>query len=554
MHPHRSPWLPALLALAAPVASQGEPDHWSPRVTLRTSYGWYAAPIHATLLPTGDVSIVGYARPTFDAPPAYTQRHYFVTRMPPLGAPTPPQIFTTHLPAPLDAIDRPLPPEWIVNDDLFCMGNTLTADGELFTVGGTRVYANFNTGEFKSEGLPYATRLDPTGTVWTRVPADMLGVATLGLPARWYPTATRLHDGRILATGGFDNVLPAPTPNLTVEVFDPQTDAWTVLSDTSETPPEIFQSNFTDVYVLPAEVDRAELILFGNASLPILFDPDAAAGSPKWTVRQEPRPAGASGFANLGATSALLPLRVTDGEWGYSNGSVAFVGGLDGTVPERSVDVYDPEVSAWTRHLDLGEPRHDSSAVLLPDGRVLVVAGSDGVGGDPDVTYARYLDPRSDFRLSTGQSNGVEVRGYHTVALLLPDGRVLVGGGRDEDTEGTGEKASFRLLSPGYMSQPRPAITAAPSELTLGQPFTMETEGARPAEVVLLALGSMTHSFDTCQRYVELRVTAIASEGAAHTVRALAPPDARVAPPGYYMLFALDAELTPSIAEIVRVR
>jgi hypothetical protein len=69
--------------------------------------------------------------------------------------------------------------------------------------------------------------------------------------------------------------------------------------------------------------------------------------------------------------------------------------------------------------------------------------------------------------------------------------------------------------------------------------------------MVLVALGSMTHSYDMNQRLVELPMV-YSGEFGEHTVHFVrAPISAETAPPGNYMLFALDAARVPSVAQII---
>ena len=68
-----------------------------------------------------------------------------------------------------------------------------------------------------------------------------------------------------------------------------------------------------------------------------------------------------------------------------------------------------------------------------------------------------------------------------------------------------------------------------------------------------MSLGSMTHSVDMNQRYVELEILSVTPNGSGHDVEARAPSDAVVAQPGYYMLFVLDGKRIPSEARIVEL-
>ncbi|HET7364745.1 MAG TPA: galactose oxidase early set domain-containing protein, partial [Burkholderiales bacterium] len=133
----------------------------------------------------------------------------------------------------------------------------------------------------------------------------------------------------------------------------------------------------------------------------------------------------------------------------------------------------------------------------------------------------------------------------------------LVAGGRSRGSEPTDpedEKPSLRYLYPPYLSPlesppARPVITSAPQSIGYGSTFTVEVAGGPVSEVVLMGLGSMTHAFDTNQRYVQLAAT---PQGAG-LVQVSGPANVQTAPPGYYMLFVLNESRIPSVASFVRV-
>ena len=94
----------------------------------------------------------------------------------------------------------------------------------------------------------------------------------------------------------------------------------------------------------------------------------------------------------------------------------------------------------------------------------------------------------------------------------------------------------------------RPVISTAPatSASTPASPITPKAASIR--KVALVGLGDVTHGVDQGQRYVPLTFTASGT-----TLTVTGPPNGGVAPPGYYMLFIVDAAGVPSVAKIVQV-
>ena len=102
------------------------------------------------------------------------------------------------------------------------------------------------------------------------------------------------------------------------------------------------------------------------------------------------------------------------------------------------------------------------------------------------------------------------------------------------------------------MLKPRPSLLLAQATFSLGEYFWALTGGKTPiSEMVLVALGSMTHSYDMNQRLVEVEIAYSGDYGEDTLLIGRAPQSAAVAPPGHYMLFALDGGRVPSVGQII---
>ncbi|GGN92773.1 hypothetical protein GCM10010112_80330 [Actinoplanes lobatus] len=207
--------------------------------------------------------------------------------------------------------------------------------------------------------------------------------------------------------------------------------------------------------------------------------------------------------------------------------------------------------------------RRQLNATVLADGSVLATGGmtSAAVNGlvdlDHAVTTAERWDP------ATGQwtvlAGASRIRQYHSTAALLPDGRVLTGGGGICAvcmTVGYLEK-NVEYFTPPYLYKKdgsgdladRPVISAAPAGVSVNGVFTVTSpQAAGISKVALVGLADVTHGVDQGQRYVPLKFTTSGT-----TLTVTGPPTGGVAPPGYYMLFVVDADGVPSVAKIVQV-
>lgn len=567
----------ALLVLIGTAAAQQVVDGWAPnaaqapielRVNDPINGSIQFRPVHATLLPDGRVML-------FATVGVHARAAWFVPT--PLGAPLPAlvQLTPDHVPVdvdpPISYTDPATGNRLHLEETLFCSGHTLTADGGIFAAGGTLLYSLYEASSQTTVnwiyGMPNVTQYSAATRTWLRG-ENMRGTGETGSNLRWYGTVTRLADERMLVSSGFElasvQVRRPGQPvehhgasqNRSVEVMLPA-GGGTVVSSHAQSPREIWNPDYTHAFQVPYGpplVPSSTVLMFGDAGVPVYLLADAPPGAGWIALGNQRRPGTVGAQApNHGTASVLLPMRSANFEWGYANGSVLQAGGGLGSQMERSIDFFELASGTWGQGIDLGVRRRFPATVLLPDGKVVVVSGYDATGSNPLVRNAHYLDLRPPASFATGAAASGETRGYHNVALLLPDGRVLIAGGRSRGSEPgdpEDESPSFRYLLPPYLAsgQSRPVITAAPQTIGYGSSFTVEFSGGPVSEVVLMGLGSMTHAFDFNQRYLQL-----ATQGqSASTVQVTGPADIQTAPPGHYMLFVLNEQRVPSVAAFVR--
>ena len=216
-----------------------------------------------------------------------------------------------------------------------------------------------------------------------------------------------------------------------------------------------------------------------------------------------------------------------------------------------------PQVST-TAPMAFGRRQHNLT--VLADGTVLATGGNSSGASLVDLNAGVY--PAELWDPATGQWRTLAAmqitRQYHSTALLLPDGRVLSSGG---GICGTCDQVGYlaknaEIFSPPYLFQadgtlaPRPAIDAAPASTSYGAAMQIATGNPTSIrKVALVRLGAVTHSNNMEQRYIPLSFTAGAT-----SITATAPANANIAPPGFYMLFIIDANGVPSVARMVSVQ
>ncbi len=346
---------------------------------------------------------------------------------------------------------------------------------------------------------------------------------------RFYSSAIALNDGRIMTIFGTDNNGGTVVPNFEIYTPDGGDGSWST--------PEPLPFNYLFypwTYVLP----NGELFIGG---------PQKPARTVNWTVTpvvDDPARQFNQIFpqrgVNMDGTSVLLPLRPPNYE------PRVLIAGGDGLATGPSAEWIDLSAAApaWAALPNMNVSRDKLNSVLLPDGKVVIVGGA-GTGlpnGGPVETFDPE-DPAAGFRVGPLLQS---VRDYHSAALLLSDGSVLVGG----DPRVAGVSTPHERYLPPYFFAARPSITGAPATVGFGAPFTINTpDAASIEEVVLMRPGGVTHAFNVAQRYVGCAI--VSKTGA--SVDATAPPNGNVAPPGYYLLFIVNGDRVPSTGVWIRI-
>ena len=387
---------------------------------------------------------------------------------------------------------------------VFCGSVVQLADGRMLSVGGTNKIP---------QGIPDLWLFDPISEQWIRQPDTPLG--------RYYPTSTKLADGTVVVTAGTE--ADGVTKNPTVELY---------------TPPQQGTDMGTLQVVGPSHVTgyypRQWLMPDGNmlqveARKSYRFDTQTW----QWTTLLGLPPGDGAGSAGL-----MLP--------GAPSGStkVLMIGGLKSGTAVTTTEAYDyaNPSAGWHYGNAMPTPRTHMNVVQVPDGSAYGIGGNSSQLYDVGQFQTMKYDPTND--TWTNMAVQTPRRAYHSTALLLPDGRIMSAG----DTGAGGGRQLIDFYSPPYLFQgPRPVISDAPSSVTYGGSFSIGTSGATATRAVLMAPGATTHADEMNARHVELAVTSTSS-GFTATV-----PTARVAPPGYYMLFTVTADGIPSVAKWVHV-
>ena len=259
------------------------------------------------------------------------------------------------------------------------------------------------------------------------------------------------------------------------------------------------------------------------------------------------------GFDGFDTSSVLLPLHAAE----HYRARVLYTNRPDPKIIDLSALGARPGRTTSPRALSdpvTGPPvRYHATAVdpRRRHGAPRMGGHSDPNNWDPPVLTAELFDP-DDRTPGRSLAAAAVPRVYHSVALLLPDGRVWTAG---SDYGNGSHEMRMEIYSPPYLfAGPRP-VDHRGARRRHGRPSTSTSttpDAAAVATVALVRCGTATHALRSIdQRWVDLTIAQVQP---GHLTRRRRPPNPRFAPPGYYMLFLLDANGVPSVAKILRLQ
>jgi len=427
--------------------------------------------------------------------------------------------------------------------DLFCCGHAFLPDGRLLIAGGTLRFDGFL-------GSQKAWIFDPSTSSFQSVSQMNHG--------RWYPTLITLGNGQVLALSGI-NEGPIVDQDRDIELFDGSN--WNVegvLSYGTETLyPRMHLLPDGRVFVVTSMNGQCMVWKAGMAApAPICASPFTQSFSEYTSVLlpllSEDNYVPRIMVANL-EQPQIIDLSAASPAWGNTNARSLPASGLVGANPER----------------------FNGTLTILPTGEILSAGGEQSYGDE-----SRPVLPLETYRHETNSWAVMPVattvnRAYHSVALLMPDGRVWFAGSdkrcdwslhNSKDYQGMAEPTDPQEIKNGvavdnrelrieifepwyYARNDRPTISITQQSASLGRSISFSSPQASSiSRVALIRAGSSTHAFNSDQRYIGIPFTVNGNN-----VQAVVPDNENLVPPGPYMVFALAEVVDPNVGATLDV-
>ena len=388
----------------------------------------------------------------------------------------------------------------------FCSGHAFLPDGRLLIAGG---HAGSD-----GDGITDAFIFNSSNNTWTQTSLPMAA-------GRWYPSAVTVGNGEIVVVSGADPGGGTNTP----EVWQTNSGGgWRALTNAT-----LGLNLYPYMHLAP----NGKVFVSGTESTTRYLDTSGTGG---WTTVA----------TRVGA----------DRDYGssvmYDVGKVLIMGG--GNPVQNTAEVIDLNQAspAWSSVGSMANARRQMNATILPNGKVLATGGTNNASNEAAgaILAAEMWNPATG-NFST-MASAQTPRLYHSTAILLPDGRVVSAGGGRPGTE----YKNAEIYSPPYLftsgggAATRPTIDSHLSKgIRPGQTIFVTTpDAANISDVTLVALSSVTHARNMNQRFNRLSFT----QGMGG-LNVTLPSSANACPPGTYMLFILNSNGVPAVAQFINV-
>ncbi|WP_181902246.1 discoidin domain-containing protein [Thalassotalea euphylliae] len=410
--------------------------------------------------------------------------------------------------------------------DMFCAGISTLEDGTIVASGG-------NPDDQKTSSF------NPNTLAWTPL-ANMND-------RRWYGTNITMPSNQIWSTF-------AKSSGNRSELYDPATNTWTRTPNASMQT-LVDEQNF--INSRPSPRNTSNLEWFGHMAL----TPDGkvfhGGPTPTWHVFD---PLGGQNNQSLGRPIGDLA-RMYGNVVSYDAGKVILLGGYDKRRDQPVlnsnvllVDLNGP-TPAITRGAPMNFARAFNNTVTMPNGELLIVGGNTSArifNDEGSIFPAEIYNPSTN-RWRVVDSISVP-RNYHSIALLLKDGRVLSAGGGGCGNTCNANHLNGQIYSPPYLfnadgsAATRPVIQNSAAIASAGETIRV-TASADTQRFSLVRLSGTTHHVNTDQRF--LPVSSTKNADGSFNLRLNANPNVLI--PGNYWLFALNANGTPSIGQTIQI-